>query len=84
MAQLPFTMDMDINTDIVRGRSALSSKNSSRELSILFQASSMAYHERMEIMNNFLSKDIQDLIDSLQLSYTSNKGMLGKVSWSVR
>jgi len=32
----------------------------------------MAYHKRMEIMNNLQSEDIQNPIDSLQLSYTSN------------
>jgi len=50
-------MNMDVNTDIVRGRFASFSKNSSRELSITFQTSSMAYHERIEVMNNLLSKN---------------------------
>jgi len=72
MAQLPSTMNMGINTNIFRKRSTLSGKNSFRKSSILSQASSMAYHKRMEIMNNLQSEDIQNPIDSLQLSYTSN------------
>jgi len=63
---------MDINANIFRERSALSSKKSFRKSSFLSQASLMAYHKRMEIMNNLLSEDIQNPIDSLQLSYTSN------------
>jgi len=56
---------MDFDTDIIRGRFAFSSKNSFRELSITSQASSMAYHERMEVINNLLSEDSQNPIDSL-------------------
>ena len=50
-------MNMDVDTNIVRERFASFSKNSSRELSITFQASSMAYHERMEVINNLLSEN---------------------------
>ena len=34
----------------------------------------MAYHKRMEIMSNLLSKDGQNPINSLQLSYALNNG----------
>jgi len=62
-------MNIDIDEDIIRERSASSSKNSSRESSILSQASSRAYHKRMETMNNLNNNKFQDLIDSSQLSY---------------
>ena len=38
----------------------------------------MVYHERMEVMNNLLNNDVWEPIDSLQLSYTSNKKEVGK------
>ena len=67
--------------DINRGRSASSSKNSFRESSVLSRVSLVAYYECMEVMNNLLGNDAQDLIDSSQLSYTSDKGEVegGKV-----
>jgi len=34
MAKLPSNMDMDVDIDMIRGRTALSSKNNSREFSI--------------------------------------------------
>jgi len=77
-------MDMDVNTDIVRERSTSSSKNSSKTLSIISQALSIAYYEKMEVMNNLLSKDSQNPINSSQLSYASNNEDIKKVSWSVR
>ena len=71
IAQLPSTIDMNIDTDIVRGRSTFSNLNSSRKLSILSKMLSIAYHEWMEVINNLLSNDIRNPINSLQLSYTS-------------
>jgi len=71
MAHIPSTMDMDIDSNIVRGRSASSSRNSSRESSILSKASSMTYHECMEVMNTLMSEDIWKPVDMLQLSYMS-------------
>ena len=78
LSQLPFIMNMNVDTNIVRGRFASFSKNSSRELSITFQASSMAYHERMGVMNNLLSKNGWNPINSSQLSYASNNGEVEK------
>ena len=74
MAHIPFTMDMDIDSNIIRERFASSSKNCSKELLILSNALSIAYHKCMEVMNNILSKDIWKLVDSLQLSYSSKNG----------
>ena len=34
----------------------------------------MAYHKRMEVISNLLSKDGQNPINSLQLSYALNNG----------
>ena len=73
MANLPSNMDMNINIDIIRGRSAFSSRISPRESLTHSTASSALYHERMETMNNILDEDIQDLVDISQLSYISNK-----------
>jgi len=68
MAHIPSTMDMDIDSDIVRGRSAFSSRNSSRESSILSKASSMTYYECMEVMNTLMSEKIWEPVE---LSYMS-------------
>ena len=70
IAELLSNIDINIKTDIVRGKSTSSSKNNFIKSSILSQASLMAYHERIEIMNNLLNEDIQDSIDSSQLSHT--------------
>ena len=45
MAQIPSIMDMDVDNDIIRGRFTSSSRNESRESSILLNTSSMAYYE---------------------------------------
>ena len=79
MAQFPSNMDMDIDTNIIRGRSTSSSKTSLRELFTHSTTSSTPYHERMEIQNNFLNKDIQELVNSSQLSYVSNNKQADKL-----
>ena len=63
---------MDINIDIIKRRSASSSKLNSRKSSIFSNVSSFPYHERMERNNNLLDKDVWDPIDSFQLSYKGN------------
>ena len=68
MAHIPSTMDIDIDSDIVRGRSAFSSRISSRESSILSKASSMTYYECLEVMNTLMSEDIWEPVE---LSYMS-------------
>jgi len=52
MAQNPSNMDMDMDTDILRGRSVSSSNNSSRESSMHSNASLVPYHKKMEIQSN--------------------------------
>jgi len=79
MANLPSYMDMDVNCNCIRGRSASSSKINLREASILSNASSTPYHERMEMNNNLPDEDIWDSIDSSQLSYDRNIEIGGSV-----
>ena len=68
MAQLPSTMDMDVD-DFIRGRSTSLSKMRSRSISVVSNASSIPYYLRIEINSNLLDKNIVELIDSSQLSY---------------
>jgi len=77
MAQ--FLSNMDIDTNIIRESFIFSSKVSSRESSTYSTISSTLYHQRMEIQNNFLDKDIQEPIDSSQLSYASDNKQAGKL-----
>jgi len=55
---------MNVDYDTIRGRPKFSNNNSSRELSILSNASSMAYHKCMKALNNILHNEVQDLSDS--------------------
>ena len=79
IAQFPSNMDMDINTNIIRGRSTSFSKVSSKKSSTHSTVSSTLYHQRMEIQNNFLDEDIQEPINSFQLSYVSNNKQTDKL-----
>jgi len=49
---------MDIDIDIIKGRSASSSRISSRESLTHLDMSTSLYYERMEMQNNLLDKDI--------------------------
>jgi len=69
MSQLPSNMDIDINCDIIRGRSALSSKASSRNSSVFSSTSSASYHKYIELNNNLLDIEFPEPINSSQLSY---------------
>ena len=80
MANLPFYMDIDIDCNCVRRKSASSSKIDLREALILSNALSTLYHERIEMNNNLPDEDIWDPIDSSQLFYNKNI----KVGRSVR
>ena len=64
-----------MDKDIIRGKSASSSKNSSRESSILSQALFRAYHERIEAMNDLNDDKFQDPINSSQLLYFNDIGV---------
>jgi len=79
MAQLSFTIDIDVDNNIIRIRSAFSSKFSSRELSTYSTTSFIPYHKRMEIQNNLLNKNIQESVDSFQISYVSSNGQVSNL-----
>ena len=74
-----YPSDVEIDDSKSRGRSASSSKCSSRESSILSNASSMDYSRRMELNNELPDEDSFNPIDSSQLSCTETV----KVSQSV-
>jgi len=65
-------MNMNVDNNIVRGKFTFSSRNKSRESSILLNTSSMVYYEWIEVMNNILSNEAQAPVDSWQLLYASN------------
>jgi len=79
MAQLPSNMDMDVNIDIIRGRSASSSQISFGESLTHSAALSTPYHKRMKIQNNLLNKDKQEPVESFELSYASGNEQKGKI-----
>ena len=76
MNSLPSTLEMDINSinnyNDVRKRTYFLSNVSTRSVSIVSQASSLPYHERMLINNNLPDKEIMEPIDSSQLSYSGD------------
>jgi len=77
ISQFPSNMEMDIISDsIMRERSNLSSKASSRSSSVFSSTSSVLYHEYMKVDNDKSEEDIRELIDSSQLFYknVTNKG----------
>jgi len=57
ITQLLFNIDIDVDINIIRERSAFSSQISSRELLTHLAISSIPYHERIEIQNNLQNKD---------------------------
>ena len=73
---LPSALEMDINSvdnyDDVRGRTHSPSNVSTRSVSVVSQASSLPYHERMVINNNLPDEDIVEPIDNSQLSYSGD------------
>jgi len=73
---LPSALEMDINSvdnyDNVRGRTHSPSNVSTRSASIVSQASSLPYHERMVINNDLPDEDIVEPIDNSQLSYSGD------------
>jgi len=81
MARIPANKTMNIdNYNDIRGRTTSSSKTSSRSALITSNASSILYHERMEINNNLLDKEFRDPIDSSQPSYKDNNKEKNPVS----
>ena len=73
---LSFAIEMDIdkvdNCDDIRRRSLSSNKVSSRSISISSSISSIPYHKRIVINNNFTNKEFKKSVDSSQLSYKSD------------
>jgi len=55
LAQIPASMNMNIDVDIPRERSASPDSNCTRELSILSNMSSVPYYERIKIQATTLS-----------------------------
>ena len=62
-------MNIDVDYDIIRERSALSSKARSRNSLVFSSTSSTLYHEHIELNNKLLENKSQEPIDSSQLSY---------------
>ena len=79
MTYLPFNMDIDVDIDMIRRRSTSFSQISSRKSPTHSVASSVPYHERMEIQNNLLNKDKQEPVKSFKLSYVSSKEQKCKI-----
>ena len=70
MSQFPSNMEMNVVSDsIMRERSNLSSKASSRSSSVFSSTSFVLYYKHMEVNNNKPKEDIREPIDSSQLSY---------------
>jgi len=65
-------MDIDVDNNIIKGRSALSNKAGSRSSLIFSSTSSIPYHQCMEINNDILNINCQEPIDCSQLSYERN------------
>ena len=64
IAKFSSNMDIDVNCNNIKKRSALSSKANSRSSLISSSTSSMPYHEYMDMNNNILDDNIQEPIDS--------------------
>jgi len=73
----------DIDNSKLRGCLAISSKCSSREFSILSNASSISYHRRMKINNDFPEEDYTNPVDSSHLSYARTAKMGELVSMAT-
>ena len=69
MAQILSNIDMDVNINILRKRSASSNQVSSRKLLTHSAISSTSYHKKIEIQNNLLNKDEQKAVKVFELSY---------------
>jgi len=64
MAQVPSNMEIDVDIDMIRGRSTLNSKASLRSSSISLSTSSVLYHWHMEINDALPDVESWEPIDS--------------------
>ena len=78
MTQKSSNMDMDVDSDIIRGRSTLSSKAGLRNSLISSSTSSILYHQCMELNNDLSDVEIWEPINSSQLLYAES-GKIGDV-----
>ena len=65
-------MDMNIDSNIIKERSTLSNKASSKNSSIFSSTLLISYHQCMEINNKLSDVKSWKPIDSFQLSYKRN------------
>lgn len=79
MAHLPSNTDIDIDINMIRGRSTSSSQISFKESSTQSAASSIPYHKRIEIQNNLLNENEQKPVERFGLSYASGKEQKSKI-----
>jgi len=73
----------DVEIDSIRGRSPLSSKPSSRNLSVSSSTSSRPYYKHIKLNNDLPNINLWEPIDSSQLSYknnTRNEKLVSKVA----
>ena len=64
IAQIPSNIDMNVNYNSIREKSALSSKASLRNLSISSSTLLVLYYKYIEINNNLLNFDVWNSINS--------------------
>jgi len=69
IAQIPSNMNIDVDIDMIRGKSALTSRASLRSSLISSSTLSIPYHQCMELNNDLSDIESQKPIDSSQLSY---------------
>jgi len=69
ITQILSNTDIDMDIDMIRERSALTSRVSSKSLSTSLSTLSISYHQHMELNNNLSDTVSWKLIDSFQLSY---------------
>ena len=58
IAQLPSNMDMNVDSDIIRGKSTSSSKISLRKSSTNSITSLSPYYKRIKMQNDLLDEDV--------------------------
>jgi len=83
LAMTSYSSDIEmcgIDNSKLREHSAIFSKCSSREFSILSNTSSISYHRKIEINNELPEEDSTNLVDSSYLSYAGTTKVGSSVS----